>query len=319
MIVPSCATPWEDSTDEVCKRTTERKRIAVNNDQAWTIGRLLSWTAEFLEQHQSRSPRLDAEILLAHALGCQRIELYTRFEEEPIESAREVYRQLVRQRADGCPVAYLVQFREFYSQPFTVSSDVLIPRPETEFVVITALDLAGREAPSTPLQIADVGTGSGILAICLAQQLPDSQVLAIDLSPAALDIARSNVQRHGVESRVELREGNLLLGVEREFDLVVSNPPYVSEAEYDQLDRDVREYEPRQALLAGPTGMELYEQLVPQAAERLRGGGWLVMETSPMLADPLEKFLQAEVTFGQPEVTRDLANLPRVVAAQRAS
>jgi release factor glutamine methyltransferase len=288
----------------------------VNDTQAWTIGRLLSWTTEFLQQNDSRSPRLDAEILLAHTLGCQRIELYTRFEEQPAEGHREHYRQLVRRRADGCPVAYLVEHREFYSQPFEVSADVLIPRPETEFVVIEALDQAASMTDRGPLQLADVGTGSGILAICLAQQISNSSVLAIDNSPAALAVAQNNIRRHQLEDRIELAEGDLLAGVDRQLDIIVSNPPYVSEAEYEQLDRDVREFEPRQALVAGPSGMEVYQQLVPQAAERLSAGGWLLLETSPMLAEQLQQLLSDHGAFEEIRLTRDLANLPRVVAGR---
>lgn len=291
----------------------------MNDDQAWTIGRLLSWTMEFLQQNDSRSPRLDAEILLAHVLGCQRIELYTRFEEQPAEGHLEQYRQLVRRRADGCPVAYLVEYREFYSQPFQVSADVLIPRPETEFVVIAALDQAASMTDRGPLQLADVGTGSGILAICLAQQLAGSRVLAIDNSPAALAVAARNIQQHQLEEQIELVEGDLLAGIDRQLDIIVSNPPYVSEAEYEQLDRDVREFEPRQALLAGPSGMEVYQQLVPQAAERLSPGGWLLLETSPMLAEQLQLLLAEQGEFEDLQVTRDLANLPRVVAGRLAA
>ena len=289
----------------------------MSESDKWTVGRLLSWTTEFLSGEGATSARLDAEILLAASLGCQRIDLYTRFDEEPEQGVRDQFRQLVRQRADGCPVAYLVGQREFYSRPFQVSPDVLIPRPETEFIVITALDLLGPESRDTTLRIADVGTGSGNIAICLAQQLPGSSIVAIDISPAALEVARGNIEMHGVESQVELLESDLLAAVDQPLDMVVSNPPYVSEAEYEQLPPDVREFEPRLALVAGASGLEVYQRLLPEAAERLQPGGWLVLETSPMICESLVGLIDSTVGFGPVELTRDLAGKARVVRTQR--
>jgi release factor glutamine methyltransferase len=281
------------------------------------VGRLLSWTTEFLSGEGATSARLDAEILLAASLGCQRIDLYTRFDEEPGQGVRDQFRQFVRQRADGCPVAYLVGQREFYSRQFQVSPDVLIPRPETEFIVITALDLIGPESRDARLRIADVGTGSGNIAICLAQQLPGTTIVAIDTSPAALEVARGNIKMHGVESQVELLESDLLAAVDQPLDMVVSNPPYVSEAEFEQLPPDVREFEPRLALVAGASGLEVYQRLLPEAAERLQPGGWLVLETSPMVCESLIGLIDSTVGFGPVELTRDLAGQARVVRTQR--
>jgi release factor glutamine methyltransferase len=289
----------------------------VSESDKWTVGRLLSWTTEFLSGEGATSARLDAEILLAASLGCQRIDLYTRFDEQPGQGARDQFRQLVRQRADGCPVAYLVGQREFYSRQFQVTPDVLIPRPETEFIVITALDLLGPESRDATIRIADVGTGSGNIAICLAQQLPGSSIVAIDISPAALDVARCNIEMHGVESQVELLESDLLAAVDQPLDMVVSNPPYVSEAEYEQLPPDVREFEPRLALVAGASGLEVYQRLLPEAAERLQPGGWLVLETSPMICESLVELINSTVGFGPVELTRDLAGKARVVRTQR--
>ena len=289
----------------------------MSESDKWTVGRLLSWTTEFLSGEGATSARLDAEILLAASLSCQRIDLYTRFDEQPGQGVRDQFRQLVRQRADGCPVAYLVGQREFYSRPFQVSPDVLIPRPETEFIVITALDLLGPESRDATLRIADVGTGSGNIAICLAQQLPGSSIVAIDISPAALEVARGNIEMHGVESQVELLESHLLAAGDQPLDMVVSNPPYVSEAEYEQLPPDVREFEPRLALVAGASGLEVYQRLLPEAAERLQPGGWLVLETSPMICESLVGLIDSTVGFGPVELTRDLAGKARVVRTQR--
>jgi release factor glutamine methyltransferase len=251
--------------------------------EAWTTGRLLEWTATYLKQHGADSPRLDAEVLLAEALGCQRIQLYAGFSDTPSEEAKAAFRELVRRRAEGTPVAYLVGRREFYSLAFRVTPDVLIPRPETEFVVMRLLDLA--DPSDRQWTIADLGTGSGVIAVCAAKWLPTSQVLAIDISPQALAVAKANADDHQVSDRVEFVESDLFAGVspERTFDFVVSNPPYVMEDELTGLNRDVRDYEPRGALVAGAKGTETIARLVQQAAERLKPGGWLLTEISPQI------------------------------------
>ena len=304
----------------------------MSTDDAWTVGRLLQWTADYLQTHRSESPRLDAEVLLAHALGCQRIELYTSFDETPGEGVRGTFRELVRRRAEGTPVAYLVGRREFYSLSFRVTPDVLIPRPETELLVVAALDLAKQmregEAPAENDRlgrslalpaIADVGTGSGIIAVCLAKHLAGCRVTAVDLSPAALAVARDNARQHGVAERIEFVESDLLAGVpaDRWFDFILSNPPYVAAAEFDKLAPDVRKFEPRAALVAGPRGTEVIESLVPQAAERLRPGGHLLMEISPMIDGAVRGLLEADGRFELGDTIKDLARLPRVVQARR--
>jgi release factor glutamine methyltransferase len=285
---------------------------------SWTIGRLLTWTTEYLKKHGSESPRLDAEVLLAHVRGCARILLYTAFDEPADEKTRTAFRELVRRRAEGAPVAYLVGRREFYSLSFRVTPHVLIPRPETEHVVVTLLDRAkarGGEA----IQIADVGTGSGILAICAAKYLPSATVTAIDISEAALAVARANAEEHKVADRIRLVPSNLFDGVPpgETFDFIVSNPPYVSEAEFANLAPDVRQHEPRQALVAGRRGTEVIERLVPAAAERLNPGGWLIMEISPMIHAATEKLIAANGRFDSGPVVKDIAGHARVVQAQR--
>ena len=182
--------------------------------------------------------------------------------------------------------------------------------------VIAALDMLGEESRDSRLRIADVGTGCGNIAICLAQQLPASTIAAVDISPAALEVARTNVRMHEVEGQVELVESDLLAAVDPPLDMIVSNPPYVSEAEYGQLAADVREFEPRLALVAGASGLEVYQRLLPEAAERLRPGGWLLLETSPMLSESLVELIEATDGLGAAELTRDLAGHPRVIRCQ---
>ncbi len=185
----------------------------MSSSAPWTVGRLLKWTTDYLKSHGSDSPRLDAEVLLAKAMGCQRIQLYTAFEDEPGEKVRTEFREMVRRRAEGLPVAYLVGHREFYSLDFRVTPDVLIPRPETELLVIALLDLAKAHHQRAKLTIADVGTGSGIIAVCAARHLPGCRVTAIDTSLAALEVAKSNAQKHGAAGQIEFVQSDLFAAV----------------------------------------------------------------------------------------------------------
>ncbi|MGA7700623.1 MAG: peptide chain release factor N(5)-glutamine methyltransferase [Thermoguttaceae bacterium] len=305
--------------------------------EPWSVGRLLQWTADYLKGHGSESPRLDAEVLLAEVLGCQRIQLYATFEDVPNEQQRAAFRQLVRRRAEGTPVAYLVGRREFYSLSFRVTPDVLIPRPETELLVVAVLDL-GKEGSGvrgqgsgaanqqsavsnqqSVISIADVGAGSGVIAVCLAKHLPASRVTAIDISPAALAVAADNARQHGVADRIEFVESDLFAAVaaDRKFDFIVSNPPYVSTAEFQNLAADVRNFEPQSALLAGPKGTEVIERLIPQAAGRLRPGGHFLIEISPMIHDAVCSLLKSEPRFQLGPTIKDIARLPRVVQARK--
>jgi release factor glutamine methyltransferase len=257
-------------------------------EEPWTIGRLLSWTVDYLGRHGAENPRLDAEVLLAEARGCRRIDLYAAYGEPAADEVRTAFRELVRRRAAGTPVAYLVGRREFYALEFEVTPDVLIPRPETELLVVALLDYvkqrAAGEEEGRSIRIADVGTGSGVLAVCAAKCIRHVCVTAIDISAAALAVARRNAQRHGVEDRIEFVESDLFasLPAERAFDYIVSNPPYVSTAEMANLAPHVRNEEPHVALHAGERGTEVIERLIQQAAQRLTPGGAVLIEVSPM-------------------------------------
>jgi release factor glutamine methyltransferase len=295
--------------------------------ESWTVLRLLTWTTDFLKSNGSESPRLDAEVLLAHARGCERIRLYTAFDEVVDDETRAKFRDLVKRRAAGEPVAYLVGTREFYSLSFRVNSDVLIPRPETEFVVVGALDAlktfrnAECEMRNGELVVADVGTGSGAIAVAVAKHEPGVRVVATDISPAALAIAKQNAGVHGVAERIEFVEGDLLqsLPPKPRFAVIVSNPPYIGETEIGTLAGSVIDHEPRQALIAGPAGTEVIQRLIPQAAERLLPGGWLILEVSPIIANRVVELIAADGRFEPATITKDLANLPRVITARRQS
>ncbi len=296
----------------------------MSDSEAWTIGRLLTWTTEFLKKHHAESPRLDAEVLLAHARGCQRIQLYTAFDQLADEALRTSFRALVKQRADGLPVAYLVGKREFYSLNFRVTPDVLIPRPETEFLVVRLLDLAkklsaeGAAGAQPAPRILDVGTGSGIIAICAAKKIPQAKVTAIDISPAALTVARQNAADLGVAERVEFIESDLLAALppDRTFEIIASNPPYISAAEFELLEPSVRDREPRLALLGGTQGTEIICRLIDQAAERLVPGGYLLCEISPTLPGLVELFAAGGKFEVAPPI-KDLAGQIRVMQARR--
>jgi release factor glutamine methyltransferase len=290
--------------------------------ESWTVLRLLTWTTDFLKSHGSESPRLDAEVLLAHARGCERIMLYAAFDQIVDDETRAKFRELVKRRAAGEPVAYLVGTREFYSLSFKVTPAVLIPRPETEFLVVAVLDAlkgSGFRVQGSEILIADVGTGSGAIAVAVAKHEPAAKVVAIDISPAALAVAKENAQTHGVAERIEFVEGDLLASQPHEprFAVIASNPPYIGEGEIASLAPSVINHEPRHALIAGPTGTEIIERLIPQAAERLLPNGWLILEFSPIITDRVVELITADGRFEEATIIKDLAGLARVVTARR--
>ena len=284
------------------------------SDDVWTVGRLLTWTTEWLTGKGSEAPRLEAEVLLAHVRGCQRIALYTAFDTPVAEAERGRFRELVKRRGEGEPVAYLVGSREFFSLPFRVTPAVLVPRPETEGLVIRVLDLC---RPQAGPRIVDVGTGSGAIAITLAKHLPKASITATDVSSAALAVARDNAARHGVAERIAFLECDLLDHPQAAgpWDVIVSNPPYVREDEFDSLPRDVRLHEPKAALVSGPTGVEIIERLAALAAARLVPGGWLLCEIGPAAA--AEAVLARQTGLTAEPTILDFAGLPRIVQARR--
>ncbi|GAG11493.1 unnamed protein product, partial [marine sediment metagenome] len=220
---------------------------------AWTIGKLIQWTQDYFAGKGIASPRLEAEILLAHALGLKRIELYTGYNRAVPEEKRAGFRDMVRRRARHCPTAYIVGRREFMSLEFRITPDVLVPRPETEFLVEGVLERAPDR--SAELLIADIGTGSGCICVSLATRLGKARFIATDISEAALAVARENAERHGVAGRITFLKGDMLeplakKGFEGGINFLLSNPPYVSEEEWPGLMPEVRDYEPKVALLA---------------------------------------------------------------------
>jgi release factor glutamine methyltransferase len=288
---------------------------AASGAQSWTIGRLLDWTAGFLKEKGSESPRLDTEVLLAHALGCRRIELYTRYEEAAPEEARRRFRDLVRQRVEGCPVAYLVGRKEFFSLDFEVGRDVLIPRPDTECVVNECLRLArGLPEPT----VLDVGTGSGAIAVAVARQHKAARLTATDLSPAALAVAERNAARNGVAERIRFLLGDLFapLPPGEPFDFILSNPPYIAHEEMESLPFGVRHYEPHLALDGGPGGFAVLDRLVDQARRSLKPGGFLILEIGSPQEEHARQRIGAYPEYQLGKTVRDGSGHPRVLVAR---
>ena len=273
------------------------------------------------------SHTLAAELLLMHALGRDRTWLYTNPESVLDAGALEAYFALVARRAAGEPTQYLTGKQEFWGLEFEVTPAVLIPRPETEHVIEVALERLGARgikidmitgAPSPQLRVADVGTGSGCLAVALAHEMPHAEITATDISAAALDVARRNATLQGVVDRVHFIECDLLTGIlGAPFDLIVSNPPYVARSDSASLAREVRDHEPHAALFGGPTGVEIYSRLVEQAGVLLRAGGILVLELGYNSADEVREMFHVQRHWANVSITNDLAGIPRVLAAER--
>jgi release factor glutamine methyltransferase len=260
----------------------------------------------------SKLPRRDAELLLEHVLGCDATALLTHPERILSTAELEQFDRLVERRLASEPMQYLTGEQEFIGLRFEVSPAVLIPRPETEHLVEAVLERFEREEA---VRIVDVGTGSGAIAVALAHYLPHSRVTAVDLYPAALEVARRNAQRHGVVDRLTLLPSDLLASIDTaDFDVVVANPPYIASGEV--LEPQVANYEPHSALYAGPTGLEIYERLIPQAARVLKPGGWLMLEIGYGQSAAVRNLMHgwADVTL-----VNDLQGIPRVVLGQKQS
>jgi release factor glutamine methyltransferase len=287
----------------------------VSAEQSWTIGRLLDWTTRYLGEKGSESPRLDTEVLLAHALGCKRIDLYARHSEVAPEPGRQKFRELVRQRVEGCPVAYLVGRKEFFSLEFEVHRAVLIPRPDTECVVVECLRLA--KAITQP-HVLDIGTGSGCLAVAVAKHHRSAQVTAVDISPEALAVASNNAVKNGVAQRVRFVPSDLFgaLCAGETYDFILSNPPYIPHDDIARLPPGVRDYEPHTALDGGLDGFAVFDHLIAEAPAHLKSGGYLLVEIGSPQEGPARMRIERQGGYELAKTVHDGSGHPRVLIAR---
>jgi release factor glutamine methyltransferase len=303
----------------------------------------LNTAIERLTSDKVPSPRLNAELLMMFTLDCDRAYLYAHPERELSSDEMQRYDEALARRATGVPAQYITGHQEFWGLDLLVSPSVLIPRPETEHVIESVLELISSAYPElnrsqnpsqewrgegaapheqsphnlrfANLHIVDVGTGSGAIALSLAKEIPTAEIHATDISSDALEIARVNAARHDLASRIEFHRRDLLKGFSpATFDFVVSNPPYVGESEEDSVQLEVRKFEPRNAVFAGATGLEVIERLIPQAHAVLKPGGWLVFEISGTIADQVRELLR---DWDNVAIKDDLQGIARVAIAKK--
>ena len=279
--------------------------------ESWTLLKLLRWMTGYFAEKGIDNPRLDAELLLAHQLGLDRVGLYLNYDRPLTTTELAAIRPLVKRRGQREPLQYLLGSSEFWSLQLQVTPAVLVPRADTEVLVAEALKRCATDGV-----MLDVGTGSGAILISLLKELPGWQGVGMDISPAALDIARYNLAAHGLEKRGQLLERDLATLPERRFDLIVSNPPYIPTAQWDELMPEVRDYEPALALLGGTDGLDCYRRLTAQAHACLHPGGWLLVEIGADQGDAVTA-LFAAAGLTELFLRHDYGANPRVVGGQR--
>ena len=280
--------------------------------ELWTIGRILKWTEQYFNEKGIESPRLDAEVLLSHILGRERIYLYVHFDEplEPTELAR--YREAIKQRVQRVPVAYIIGEKEFMGLTFKVTADTLVPRPDTEILVQAAVERL-RARGETP-RFADIGTGSGAICLSILHFLPKAQADTVDISPAARAVAEENAAALEVADRVTFHTGDLLAPLAGQcYDAILSNPPYIPDGDIAALAPEVRLKEPRTALAGGKDGLDFYRRLTADAPAHLKDGGFLAVEVGIHQAAPVATL--AVPAFSRTEILKDYAGIERVVIA----
>ena len=288
--------------------------------EIWTIKKLLEWVTGYFEEKGVDAPRLSAELLLCHVLVLERIQLYTLYDRVVDGQQLAQLRQFVKRASEHEPIAYLVGRCEFYSLPLSITPDCLIPRPETENLVEKAISFLRNRSGSQ--HVLDLCTGSGCIAAAIAKNVTDSQIVATDISDAALKVAAENIEKLKLADKVKLLCGDLFDPIiegldDGRFDLIVSNPPYVSEAEYDGLDKNVKEYEPSIALLAGTDGLDIYKRIAKRVNGFLKPDGILMMETGYAQGLAVHDLLEKTDTFKTITIEKDFANNDRIAIATK--
>ncbi|MEJ2703628.1 MAG: peptide chain release factor N(5)-glutamine methyltransferase [Sedimentisphaerales bacterium] len=290
--------------------------------ETWTIQKLLNWVTEYFAGKDVDAPRLSAELLLSHVLGLKRIELYTQFDKPVAKPQLDELHGLVKRAGAQEPVAYLTGKTEFYSLELSITNDCMIPRPETELLVQRAIEFL-RTRCGTQF-VCDLCTGSGCVAVAIAKNFPDARVIATDISAAALEVAARNVEKYQLTERVTLLQGDLFepllrpLDVEQ-FDLIVCNPPYVSAAEYETLDKNVKDFEPRIALFAGEDGLDTYRRIIEKADRFLKPEAALMLEIGYAQGPAVRELLEQTGAYVEVKIEKDFHNNDRIVTTKRMS
>ena len=289
------------------------------SETEWTVRRVLDWTIGYLKEQGSESPRLEAEVLLAHSCGWPRIQLYTHFEDILSPEVRSRMRELVKRRGAHEPVAYLVGYREFFSLRFEVGPGVFIPRPETETLVLESLEILKTSTEANPT-VLDLCCGSGAIGVSIAVNAPSTRVTSIDKNDAPIDFTTRNAARHGVADRLTVLQGDLFspLPADATFNVIACNPPYVTTSEIERLAADVKSYEPHAALDGGPDGLDVLRKIAANAPGRLKPGGWILFELSPEQGDAAQAILR-DAGLESVAAVKDLAGAVRVVKGRRGA
>ena len=284
-----------------------------------TVLKALNWATDYLKEHRVENPRLNAELLLARSMRLSREELYIRLHDQAMEEEIKTLEGLIRRRGSGEPLQYILGHQEFWSIDLKVDPRVLIPRPETERLVEEALSILAKISSKKIPSVLELGTGSGAIAISLAKEVKNIFLVATDLSGDALMVAKDNARQAGVSDKIGFVKGDLLNPFHpgETFDLILSNPPYISDSEIKDLSREVRNHEPLIALKGGKDGLEFYRKLISQTSSYLKRGGRLLLEVGNNQAPSISEMIEAEGGFERPERVKDLSGTERVVKAQK--
>ena len=279
------------------------------SNERWTVQKMLAWCTDYFKKKQIETAKLDAELLLAHALKIERIKLYVDFAKPLNTDELDIMHKYVKRRAAYEPVAYITGHKEFFSLDFIVTKDVLIPRPDTELLIEKAL--AADESPRTVL---DYGTGSGCIAVTLAHFRPNWSITAVDISEQALAVARQNAEKHDVADRIIFKQVQSPSDINDSFDMLISNPPYIPSGRKEKMQKDVVDYEPHMALFAGEDGMSIYTQLINSVHTLVNPNGRIILETDPLVISPLHQSCETG-GLRDIEIHSDLAHLERCITA----
>ena len=287
------------------------------NNEIWTIGRILKWTEQYFEQKGVESPRLDAEVLLSHLLKKQRIYLYVHFDEPLQAEELAAYREMIKKRVAHVPVAYILGEKEFMGLTFQVTADTLVPRPDTEILVQAAVD-ALKGMPPEAHRFADIGTGSGAICLSVLHFTENTEADTVDISPGARAVAEQNAAALGLTERITFHTGDLLEPIkDKTYTAILSNPPYIPQADIETLAPEVRCKEPMTALCGGADGLDFYRRLCAEAPDMLLAGGFMAFEVGIHQAEAVANLAQENPLIERTEIIKDYAGIDRVVVAWR--